>query len=59
MKLKFEAEIIEIKVKKTASNDKEVKIILVSNDDTITKLKQYIAEDTVMVEVSKDEIQKR
>lgn len=47
----FEAEIIEVKVKKTASVDKEIKIVLVTDNVQAIELQKYIAEKAVKVNI--------
>ena len=47
----FEAQIKEIKVKETVSNDKECRIVLITNDTGVLDLQRFIARDTVKVEV--------
>ena len=47
----FEAEITEIKVKKTVSNDKEFKLVLLTNDEKVLDLQQFIASDTIKITI--------
>lgn len=47
----FEAEIIEVKARKTASVDKEIKIVLVTDNEIAMELQKYIANDAVKVEI--------
>ena len=47
----FEAEIIEIKVKKTVSNDKEFKLVLLTSDEKVLLLQSKIANDTINVTI--------
>lgn len=46
----FQAEVIEIKVKKLASGDKSFRLILETDQD-ITELQKFIAESVVTVAV--------
>lgn len=46
----FQAEVIEIKVKKLASGDKSFRLILETNQD-ITDLSKYIGEEVISLEV--------
>lgn len=50
--MKFEAEVVEVKVRKTASVDKEIKIVLVTNQEQALELQKYIANDSLTIEVS-------
>ncbi len=50
-KISFEAEIIEVKSRKTASNDKEFRVILLTDFPNVLQLEKYIAEKTVNVEI--------
>jgi hypothetical protein len=47
----FEAEITEIKVKKTVSNDKEFKLILLTSDEKVLILQSKIANDTINITI--------
>ena len=47
----FEAQIKEVRVKESASNDREVRIVMVTEDMTAKELMDYVAEKTVIVEV--------
>jgi hypothetical protein len=47
----FEAEITEIKVKKTVSNDKEFKLILLTSDEKVLLLQSKIANDTINITI--------
>jgi hypothetical protein len=47
----FEAEITEIKVKKTVSNDKEFKLVLLTNDSKVLELQEKIANDTITITI--------
>lgn len=50
--MKFNAEVIEVKVKKTASVDKEIKIVLVTDEAQALELQQYIADKAVKVTIN-------
>lgn len=57
--MKFEAEVLEIKVKKTISNDKEIIIKLQTLDESALKLQEAISNNTITVlieEVAKNYI---
>ena len=47
----FEAEITEIKVKKTVSNDKEFKLILLTDNEKVLELQRFIANDTITITI--------
>jgi len=47
----LEAEIIKVEAKKTTSNDREYKVIIVCVDPTVLELAKYINEKTVMIEI--------
>ena len=47
----FEAEIKQINVSKTVSNDKEIKIVLLTDDSKVLLLQNKIANDTVTVTI--------
>jgi hypothetical protein len=49
--IQFEAEIIEIKAKKLASNDKGFRVIFETDNPVVVELQKYIADMTVKVEV--------
>ena len=51
MKIQFNAEIIEVKAKKTASVDKEISIRLVTDNEEALKLQSAIANESVKVSV--------
>lgn len=52
--MKFEAQIKEVKVKESVSNDREVRIVLITNDMVAKELMDFVAENTVIVEVNGD-----
>lgn len=47
----FEAEVIEVKARKTASVDKEIKIVFITDNEIALELQQYIANNTVTIQV--------
>lgn len=47
----FEAEVIEVKVRKTASVDKEIKITLITDNVEALKLQEYIADRPVVIDI--------
>lgn len=49
--ISFEAEVLEVKIKKTVSTDKEIVIKLSTNQEQALKLQEYIAKDTIKIEV--------
>jgi len=52
--MRFQAQIKEIKLRETASNDKEVRLVIITDDISAVQLQKYIAEEVVTLEV-KDE----
>lgn len=53
--MNFQAEVIEVKVRKTASIDKEIKITLITDNIESLKLQKYIAESTVEIDIKEVE----
>ncbi len=51
MKLTFEAEIKQISATRTVSNDKEIKIVLLTDDSKVLLLQEKIAQDTVKITI--------
>lgn len=49
--MKFEAQVKEVKVKESVSNDREVRIVLITNDMVAKNLMDFVAEETVLIEV--------
>lgn len=49
--ISFEAEVLEVKIKKTVSTDKEIVIKLSTNQEQALRLQEYIAKDTIKIEV--------
>ena len=49
----FEAEVIEVKARKTASVDKEIKIVFLTDNEQALELQRYIARDSITVQVDK------
>ncbi len=47
----FHAQVKQVSIKETASNDKEVKVTLITDDVTAMGLQKYIAESVVQIEV--------
>jgi hypothetical protein len=45
------ASIREVKIRETASSDKEVRVVLITEDTTAVELQKYIGEEVVKVEV--------
>ena len=54
-KLKFQAEVIKVESKKTASLDISYRIVLQTNDPKVLSLGTLQADDIISVEVSVDE----
>lgn len=48
----FEAEIVEVRAKKTASVDKEIKIVLVTDKEEALELQKYIANESCTITVN-------
>jgi hypothetical protein len=51
MGITFEAEIKQISATKTVSNDKEIKLVLITDNPKVLDLQHLIASDTVKVTV--------
>jgi hypothetical protein len=51
MKVNFEAEVIEVKARKTASGDKEFRITLVTDNADVVIIEQAIANYPVKVDL--------
>lgn len=49
--IEFTAEVIEVKAKKTTSNDCEYRVVLVSENERVLELQQAIAESIVKVKI--------
>ena len=49
--VQFLASIREVKIRETASSDKEVRVVLITEDTTAVELQKYIGEEVVKVEV--------
>jgi len=47
----FMAEVIEVKVKKLVSDDKEYKIVMVTDDPRVLQLAVFVNEEAVRVQV--------
>ena len=47
----FEAEVIEVKVRKTASVDKEIKITLLTDNEEALTLQAYIADKSIKLTI--------
>ena len=47
----FEAEVIKVEAKKSASLDKVWRIVLETEQDQVSELSRYIGKDTIKVEV--------
>jgi len=45
----FIAEVSEVKAKRTASIDKECRVVLITENDAVLQLQKYIAEGSVRV----------
>ena len=50
--IKFSAEVIEVKVKKLASGDKSVRVVLETDQSEALLLQKFISETTVNVEIT-------
>lgn len=51
----FDAEVIKVEVKKTASMDRLYRVVLETNQPAVLELEKFIAENTVKVEVKNGE----
>jgi hypothetical protein len=49
--IEFEAEIVEVKVRITASSDKEITIKMRTDDIIALRLQEYIADKTIKIKV--------
>ena len=49
--VQFLAQIKKVTIKETVSNDKEVKVEIITDDTTAVELQKYIGQDVVRVEV--------
>lgn len=49
----FEAEVIEVKARKTASLDKEIRITLITNSEEALKLQDAIANYSIKISAEK------
>ena len=49
--MEFEAEVLEVKARKAASLDREIRVVLITDQEQALELQKYIGKDTVMVEV--------
>jgi len=49
--VQFLAQIKKVTIKETVSNDKEVKVEIITDDTTAVELQKYIGEEVVRVEV--------
>ena len=47
----FQAEITKVEVKKTLSQDKEFKVILITDDPKVIELEQFINDSSVEVSI--------
>jgi len=48
----FEAEVISVQIKKSSTQvDKVIRLVLETNQEQALKLQEYIAKDTVMIEI--------
>lgn len=52
--MEFPAQIKSVSIRETVSNDKEVKIVIVTSDVTAVELQKYIGEEVVTLEVKND-----
>lgn len=52
--MRFQAQIKEIKLRETASNDAEVRVILITDDRSALELSKYIAQEVVTIQVTSD-----
>ena len=48
----FEAEVVEVKAKKSASTDKEISLRLITDNEAVLALQAAISKDIVKVEVT-------
>lgn len=48
-KMNAEVEVIEVKVKKTQSEDREYRVVLATDDPAVLNLQKYISEKTVVI----------
>lgn len=51
--MQFLAQIKKVTIKETVSNDKEVKVEIVTDDTTAVELQKFIGEEVVRVEVKR------
>lgn len=49
--IEFVAEVTQVQVKKTLSMDKEFKVVLITNDEGVLELQQYISNDIIKIKV--------
>lgn len=50
----FDAEVLEVKIKKTISTDKEIVLKLVTNQEEALKLQEHIAKDIIKIMVKNE-----
>jgi len=53
--MRFLAQIKQVNIRETVSNDKEAKIIILTSDMTAVELQKFIAEEAVVITVEKAE----
>jgi hypothetical protein len=47
----FTAQVKQVTIKETVSNDKEVRVVLITDDESAVSLQKYIGESVIQVEV--------
>lgn len=47
----FTASIKQVNIRETVSNDKEVKVVILTDDETAVELQKYIGEEVVQIEI--------
>ena len=52
--MRFQAQIKSVTIKETASNDKEVRVLVITDDTTAVELQKYIGEEVVTLEVKNE-----
>ena len=50
--MRFLAQIKSVSIKETVSNDKEVRVVIITDDVTAVQLQKYIASEPVVVDVN-------
>lgn len=51
--MQFLAQIKKVTIKETVSNDKEVKVEIVTDDTTAVELQKFIGEEVIQIEVKR------